>query len=158
HPTALFKHERVSNPEAVGALVRLGEFVRDHGIDAPGPFRAARDLLLCRKPRLLVGEPLSRPDEGTVASARRVALALDGGVLGIQGPPGAGKTFTAARMIVDLIRAGRKVGITAVSHKVIGNLLDEVVRAAAADGTAVRCMHRVSDKSKVPRHGVEEET
>ena len=36
HPTALFKHDRVSNPEAAGALLRLGEFVRDHGIDGPG--------------------------------------------------------------------------------------------------------------------------
>jgi predicted RecB family nuclease len=158
HPTMLFKHERVSNPEAVSAILRLGEFVRDHGIDAPGIYRAARDLLLCRNPRLATGEPVRRPHEDTLASARRVALALDGGVLAIQGPPGAGKTFTGARMIVDLVRAGRKVGITAVSHKVIGNLLEEVVRAAAADGAAIRCMHRVSGKSKVPRQGVDEET
>jgi uncharacterized protein len=158
HPTALFKHEKVSNPEAVGALLRLGEFVRDHGIDAPGFYRAARDLLLCRNPRLANGTTLRRPDEGTVASARRVALSLDGGVLAIQGPPGAGKTFTAARMIVDLVRAKRKVGITAVSHKVIGNLLEEVVRAAAVEGVAVRCMHRTSDKSRAPRQGVDEET
>src|SRR5205823_6662980 len=90
HPTALFKHERVSNPEAVGALLRLGEFVRDHGIDAPGRHRAARDLLLCRTPRLVGGETLRRHAEETVACARRVVLALDGGVLAIQGPPGAG--------------------------------------------------------------------
>jgi uncharacterized protein len=158
HPTALFKHERVSNPEAVGALLRLGEFVRDHGIDAPGRHRAARDLLLCRNPRLVAGETLRRHAEETVACARRVVLALDGGVLAIQGPPGAGKTFTAARMIVDLIRAGKKVGVTAVSHKVIRNLLEEVVRAAAAEGAPVRCMHRVSEKSKAPRPGIDEET
>ena len=35
HPTALFKQDKVSNPDAVNALLRLGEFVRDHGIDAP---------------------------------------------------------------------------------------------------------------------------
>ncbi len=158
HPTALFKHEKISNPEATGALLRLGEFVRDHGIDAPGPHRAARDLLLCFNPRLRTGGSLRRPGENAVDSARRVGIALDGGVLAIQGPPGAGKTFTAARMIVDLVRAGKKVGITAVSHKVIRNLLDEVVRAASASGAPVRCMHRVAEKAKLAPTGIDEES
>jgi uncharacterized protein len=158
HPQALFKHERVSNPDAVNALLRLGEFVRDHGLDGSGPFRAARDLLLRLNPRLIPGNALRLPGESTVASARRVALALDCGVLAIQGPPGAGKTFAGARMIVDLVRAGKKVGVTAVSHKVIRNLLDEVVRAAGEENGRVRCMHRVSEKSRKPAAEIEEET
>jgi len=158
HPTALFKHDNVSNPDAVGAPLRLGEFVRDNGIDGAGLHRAARDLLLRRNPRLVPGATLRSPGESTVASARRVVLALDGGGLAIQGPPGAGKTFTGARMIVDLVRAGKKVGVTAVSHKVIRNLLSEVVRAAAKDNVRVRCMHRVSDKSTNPAAGIDEET
>jgi uncharacterized protein len=158
HPRALFKHDKVSNSDAVNALLRLGEFVRDHGIDTCGPFRAARDLLLRRNPRLEAGTALRLPGESTVASARRVALLLDGGVLAIQGPPGAGKTFTGARMIVDVVRAGRKVGVTAVSHKVIRNLLDEVVRAAAEDKRCVRCMHRRTDKSKTASANIDEET
>ena len=158
HPKALFKHDRVSNPDAVNALLRLAEFVRDHGLDGSGPFRAARDLLLRLNPRLIPGNALRLPGESTVASARRVAVALDRGVLAIQGPPGAGKTFTGARMVVDLVRAGKKVGVTAVSHKVIRNLLDEVVRAAGEENVHVRCMHRVSEKSKNPITGIEEET
>src|SRR5262249_50744231 len=98
HPTAVFKNDNVGNPEAVAALLRLGEFVRDHGIDPPGSHRAARDLLLRGNPRLRAGEVLRRPDELTVDCARRVVLALDGGVLAIQGPPGTGKTYTGARM------------------------------------------------------------
>ena len=158
HPTALFKHDSVTNPDAVNALLRLGEFVRDHGIDGPGPFRAARDLLLHRNPRLFPGTALRKPGESTVACARRVVLALDGGVLPIQGPPGTGKTFTGARMIVDLVRAGKRVGVTAVSHKVIRNLLDEVVRAAAEESAQVRCMHRVSSRSTISAAGIHEET
>lgn len=158
HPKALFRHDKVSNPDAVGALLRLGEFVRDHGIDAPGPFRAARDLLLRRNPRLGPGNALRLEGESTVAAARRVALKLDSGALAVQGPPGAGKTFTGARMIVDLIRAGKKVGVTAVSHKVIRNLLDEVVRAAAEEKVRLRCMHRLTEKSKAPSAGIDEET
>lgn len=34
----------------------------------------------------------------------------------------------------------------------------EVVRAAAVEAVAVRCMHRVSDKSRSPRPGIDEET
>jgi hypothetical protein len=79
HPKALFKHDKVSNPDAVNALLRLGEFVRDHGIDGSGPFRAARDLLLRLNPRLAPGSTLRKLGESAVSSARRVVLGLDGG-------------------------------------------------------------------------------
>src|SRR5262249_5210227 len=44
------------------------------------------------------------------------------------------------------------------SHKVIRNLLDEVIRAAGEESVLVRCMHRVSEKSKNAIAGIEEET
>jgi uncharacterized protein len=159
HPEGLFRHETVVNKEAVESLLRLGELVRDHGLEGAGPHRAARDLLLRMNPRLRNGEALRLPGEDPVASARRAGVALDGGVLAIQGPPGAGKTFTGARMVVDLVRAGMRVGVTAVSHKVIRNLLAEVVRAAAAEGVPLRCLHRAPESSGARRpDGVEEET
>ena len=132
------------------ALFRLGEWVVENGVDAAGPHRAARDLLLCRPPRLRRSSsddaPLHKEGEQIADAARRLALELDGGVLAIQGPPGAGKTYTGARMICDLVRAGKKVGITAVSHKVIRNLLDGVVEAAAEGGLSVRCVQKVGEK------------
>jgi uncharacterized protein len=157
HPAAVFRHETVVNKEAVESLLRLGESVLAHGIEGRGPYRAARDLLLRRNPRLRGETLLREPGEDAVASARRVGLALDGGVLAIQGPPGAGKTYTGARMIVDLVRAGKKVGVTAVSHKVIRNLLDEVVRASEDEGLRVRCLQRVPERSSVPPVGIDEE-
>jgi hypothetical protein len=57
-------------------------------------------------------------------------MSLDRTTLPIQGPPGSGKTYTGARMILDLVASGCRVGVTSNSHKVIGNLLDEVVKAA----------------------------
>lgn len=92
------------------------------------------------------GASLVRGGETTLAAARRLARDLDGGVLALQGPPGAGKTYTGARMICELVHAGKKVGITAISHKVIRNLLDEVVRAAGEEGIEVRCVRKVSGK------------
>ena len=41
-------------------------------------------------------------------------------------------------MILELVRRGRKVGVTANSHKVIGNLLDKVAKEAEAQGEQVR--------------------
>jgi uncharacterized protein len=71
-----------------------------------------------------------RADESDVDAARRLALALDRTVLPIQGPPGAGKTYSGARMICSLLLAGKRVGITANSHKVICNLIEAVYEAA----------------------------
>jgi uncharacterized protein len=86
---------------------------------------------------------LAEGRETTMDAARRLALELDCGVLAIQGPPGSGKTTIGARMILDLVVAGRKVGVTAQSHKVIGKLLDSVAKAAADAGRSVRIGQKV---------------
>ena len=46
--------------------------------------------------------------------------------LSIQGPPGAGKTYTASHLIAALVKDGKTVGITSNSHKAINNLLIKV--------------------------------
>lgn len=144
NPVSVFEHDTVASKGQAESLLRLGEWVAAHGIDAPGEYRAARDLLLRRRPRLRAGTTgaLRGPDEGGVLAARRLALLLDQGALAVQGPPGSGKTFTGARMICDLVASGKRVGVCAVSHKVIVNLLKEVVRAAAEEGVPVRCLRK----------------
>ena len=129
HPPAVFSHELVNARVLAESLVGIGEYVAENAIDGGGAhLLVARDLLLRQRPRT-GGAPLHNDGETTVQAALRVAPLLQGGVLPIQGPPGAGKTFTGARMICALVDAGAKVGITANSHKVIRNLLDEVVQA-----------------------------
>jgi predicted RecB family nuclease len=144
HPTAVFAHSFFSTEEQARSILRVADWIVANGIDAPGDYRAARDLLLAYPPRLRAGNSLARNENETVVQAAcRVVLALDNSVLAIQGPPGAGKTFTGARMICQLVAQGEKVGITAVSHKVIRKLLDEVVDAARQMNVAgVLCAHR----------------
>jgi predicted RecB family nuclease len=138
-PKALIPHEYFSTGVIRASLVRTAEWVLANGLDAPGSRRAALDLLLRRPPRTRTPEPrLQRLDETPLQAACRLALDLDGGTLAIQGPPGSGKTYTAARMIVALVRAGRRVGVTANSHKVIGNALDKIHEAALEAGVPVR--------------------
>lgn len=54
-------------------------------------------------------------------------------------PDGAGKTFTSARMICELVRCGKRVGVTANSHKVIRNVVDATIRAANELGIDLNC-------------------
>lgn len=134
-PTAIVPYDYVGTDVLQDSLVRVGRSVLANGITGAGPNRAARELLLRRAPAVGQGpgEPLRQAGEAALDAGCRLALALDEGCLAIQGPPGSGKTFTGARMIVALVRAGRKVGITANSHKVISHLLDEVAVAAAGE-------------------------
>ena len=94
------------------------------------------------------GASLRRADETSLVAARRLVAALGHGTLAIQGPPGTGKTHTGARMICDLVRAGKRVGVCATSHKVIRNLLDEVVRAGKEADLSPRCHQKVAEPAR----------
>ena len=145
HPKAVFAHTHFGTEEQANSILRLADWIVANGVDGPGDFRAPRDLLLKHPPRLAKGQALAAgTDEIAVDTARTLALALDHSVLPIQGPPGAGKTFIGARMICELVSHGKKVGITAVGHKVIRKLLDEVLHAAREMKLAeVTCAHKM---------------
>lgn len=147
HPKALIPHDIVDSSVLRDSLMRLGTWVAEHGISGPGAFRAARDLLLWQHPHLRDASlsQFLKVGEDVVSVAARAALALDRSVLPIQGPPGSGKTFTGARMIVELVKYGRRVGITAVSHKVITKLLDEVCHAAREAGVQLKAIQKAND-------------
>ena len=144
HPTAVFAYNVYSSDQQSRSILRIADWIAAHGMDGPGDYRAARDLLLRNAPRIGPAQSLARnQNETMVETACRIALALDHSVLPIQGPPGAGKTYTGARMICELVKHGHKVGITAVGHKVIRGLLEEVGRAAVEMNVpGVRCAHK----------------
>ena len=139
-PTSLIPLEYISTKELQNSLNRLAAWVTEHGIDSAGPYRAARNLLMRKPPGVsqppgtnLVGS-YERPDE----AARRLALLLDNSYLAVQGPPGSGKTTVGAEMIADLVAAGKRVGVTATSHKVIGQLLAKTADVAANRALSIR--------------------
>jgi uncharacterized protein len=145
HPEAVYAHDVINTEVLAESLMRLGEYVASHGIEGDGPYQPARDLLLRRGPRL-GGHPIRHEGETTLEAALRVAPLIEGGIFPIQGPPGTGKSYTAARMICALVRTGKRVGITANSHKVIRNLLDGVVEAAGEMGVDVRCIQKIDER------------
>ena len=151
HPGAVFAHQIIDSKVLAEALVRIGEYVADDGMEGDGPYRAARDLLMLAGPRM--GEQgLKGAGETMLEAAIRIAPHLDGGVLPIQGPPGAGKTHIGARMICTLAHAERRIGITANSHKVIRNILDKSIKASDELSVAIQCIQKVSEKqTDLPR-------
>jgi uncharacterized protein len=148
HPRALIPGMPYGPEPMRGALWRLADAVIASGMSGPGPYRAARDLILRRPPRAVLqpdGAPLVRADETPLAAARRIVVNLEDTVLPIQGPPGTGKTYTGARMVLDLVARGRRVGVTAQSHRVIANFLEAVAAAAVEEGASVRIAQRCDD-------------
>ena len=139
-PTALIEPTSRETGVIVGALQRVAQSVTASGIDGDGPYGAARSLLLRREP---ASGPLRRRHEDGLAAALRLATTMDGRCLAIQGPPGSGKTYVGARVAVELIRQGRRVGVCAGSHKAIANLLTAICRHAEAEGVPLRAVQRV---------------
>ena len=137
-PTSLIPHDFVRPTPKPESLQRLARWVLEHGIDGPGEYRAGRDLLMRRAPRAgrRDGQAL-RGDAAAQDAARRLVLALDESYLAIQGPPGSGKSTVGARMIVDLVAEGKRVGVTANSHKVIGELLEKTANVAQERGVQI---------------------
>ena len=62
-----------------------------------------------------------------------------------------GKTYTAAAIIVELLRRGKRVGVTAHSHKVILNLMRRGGRGAGAAGTSSAPLYKVRRATRTIR-------
>jgi len=158
HPTALIPFDIVDSEVLRSSLLRVASAVADSGMVGLGMFQSARDLLLRRGPRSLddMAGPLVGANGCLTESARQLVRSLSSQpcVLPIQGPPGSGKTYSGARMIVELVRDGRRVGITAVSHKVITNLLHEVCRHALEAGVPLRAIQKCNDGDQCRRAAV----
>jgi uncharacterized protein len=194
-PNRVFVRRNVAPGKKPEVLLEIGRWIAEHGVDVPGgEHRAARDLLLRRRPRLVAGSVgLRRADAGParveraaesgarviafgaarsareqrlaariggargdevdaeLLDARRLGFDLDRGVLPNQGPPGTGKTFTGAHMILELVKAGKRIGVSAVSHEVIRNVLRAVCALAEEhEIAAFKCLHRGNPKDGNP--------
>lgn len=109
-------------------------------------YGAAKGLLAKVLPCVQGVEPGSNfvTRESTVEDIASVVAALQESHLVIQGPPGAGKTYTGSHVIVALIRAGFTVGVASNSHKAIHNLLESVVEVAQETGVDFRGFKKVT--------------
>jgi uncharacterized protein len=130
-------------PDALIPAPPIPDWVKREALDrvarsylaGDGRYSALVDLLE-RRP------PPAPPGDDLVAAA----LALEHGYLFVQGPPGSGKTWLGAKAAVALMRAGKRVGVTALSHKAIHKFLHDVEEEAARQGFRFRGLKKCGDE------------
>ena len=128
-PSAIVPGKPRGTDEQRDAIGRVADAV----IDGRAEYAAIRALLERDLPRVRDRQPGARLQTLDLSAQKALVAALDSTYLFVQGPPGSGKTWTGARLIVSLIASGKRVGVAATSHKAINNLLREVEQAAIAE-------------------------
>ena len=149
HPEALIPGGPIDTTVMRESLRRVASAMLTHGIDGPGPARSARQLLARRGPDVAgvtAGVSLRAEGEPTLVAATRLVGGLQNSYLPIQGPPGAGKTYTAATAILERVEAGRRVGITAFTHSAISNLIEAIIKEAEKQGRSPSIVQKITDK------------
>ncbi|MFN6118472.1 MAG: DEAD/DEAH box helicase, partial [Actinomycetes bacterium] len=131
HPTVIVLNDWVDPKPKPAALAGLAAKV----LDDDEPSSSAMALLRREAPRFVPGGgPTAGVFTDDVDDVCRRVLELDHSYLAVQGPPGTGKTFTGAHVVHALVDAGKRVGITAMSHAAIDNLLGEVLKVFEDNG------------------------
>ena len=141
HPSSIFSLTDINPGSKEQAIINLAEWTVDHGMDSDSEtYRAARQLLMNVAPTLIE----ERTDhEDITEKTFDFASKLQNSYLPVQGPPGAGKSFTGSHLIVKLVQEGKKIGITALSHKVISNLLTKVWEVAGEQDLPIQMLQKV---------------
>ena len=80
---------------------------------------------------------------------------LDHSYLCIQGPPGSGKSYTGARVIAELVKEGKRIGITSNSHKAINNLLLGVAVHCRKENIDAKCFATSNTGDELEDAGIE---
>ena len=112
-------------------------------------YKCGLDILENKYPDILQiksGEPIFDENKNLIDEAKNTVQNLNSSYLLVQGPPGAGKTFISAHMILSLIKAGKKVGVTSNSHKAINNLLRQVENLADFEFKGFKKCSKKEDK------------
>ncbi|HEY9085700.1 MAG TPA: TM0106 family RecB-like putative nuclease, partial [Candidatus Tyrphobacter sp.] len=126
------------------SLLRVARSYLDATLERDHP--ALVDVALRRPPRLRDRRPGSvvQPEVPDAPAITRLAQALDGSYLFVQGPPGSGKSTLGAAVILDLLSSGKRIAILANQHKAIHNLLHKIEAEAVLRGRIFRGIQRFS--------------
>ncbi len=144
-PTSLVHFPNFPEGAKLTALCDLADQMLDDDATAVGHAILRNDL-----PKFVPGEG---PEDGRFVGGYEAicewAPYLDRSFVPIQGPPGTGKTFTGAHVIRTLVKAGKRVGVTAMSHHAIDNLMEAVVERFSEEGDELRAVRKAKGGSVV---------
>ena len=150
-PAALTR-DRYFRPAAkASALKDLARQVLEPDVHG-APSRLSMALLRGDEPRFAPGEG---PEGGVfldeLASVYKWVDHLDESFVAFQGPPGTGKTYSGSHIIHHLIMSGKRVGVVAMSHPAIDNLMGATFQVFqdAGDASQLRALRWQDDAEDV---------
>ena len=111
----------------------LNKFIVDYSESKKTKYKCAEDILKNSYPDLIgikAGDAITDIKKDLVEESILAVKKLNSSFLLVQGPPGSGKTYTSAKIILSLLKDNKKVGITSNSHKAINNLLIQIENLA----------------------------
>jgi uncharacterized protein len=120
-------------PMGTGVLVDAVFRFGDSLISADSRYPATESFLSQLPPRLKGREeesPIVPVGNESMEKIIEAIASLDNSYMFVQGPPGAGKTYTGSHVIVSLLKMGYRIGVSSNSHKAINNLLEGIEKVA----------------------------
>ena len=139
------------SPPEIGVLEKaLNKFVIDYINKNGTSYKAIINLLNRGNPDLKnikSGNKLINEDKDITDESVNVIKQMNKTCLSIQGPPGPGKTYTSAKVIIELMKDGKRVGISSNSHPAIKNLLSEIERQAKNEKFEFQGMKKSSNSN-----------
>ena len=142
HPSAIYRFSIVRANELENSSIKVCEDIIANGMKDE-KHKAIKDILLRHLPDSSVSIEIP-PDIETLEHAYKIVDSMSNTYLPIQGPPGAGKSYTGSHLIQHLLKQGKKIGVSAISHKVINGLLTSTKKLI---GDEYPILHKVSDTS-----------
>ena len=145
HLRALIPGTPIPQNKKRAAMERITQAYLEGTLESRSP--ATLQMLLNRAPQLKVAGRI-QPDAVTNETVSHAVQNFKRSYLFIQGPPGSGKTTVGAWTIVDLLQAGKRVGIVAQSHKAVHNLLRKVETIAKERDFRFHGCHKETDATE----------
>lgn len=146
-PSVVVLNEWVSPKPKPAALSEFASRLLNPTATAPG--RVAVALLRRDVPAFVIdGGPPGGVFGDELGEMTGWATQLDHSYVAVQGPPGTGKTYRAAQLARTLIKAGLRVGITAMTHLAIDNVLEEIFAVSTEEELdRLRAVRRAPDNA-----------
>jgi uncharacterized protein len=155
HPYAVQINDFISALPIEKSLLAFAANIIEDGIASKRKFQAGRALLFGSDPQFTGGLSLPGEERSITDKAILFSSTLDQSLLAVQGPPGTGKTYNGAHIICALQKMGKRIGVTAVSHKVIDNLLEWVLKIAAENKQQILVAHCDGDQPDARHAAIE---
>ncbi|MBL6759032.1 MAG: TM0106 family RecB-like putative nuclease [Pelagibacteraceae bacterium] len=129
----------------------LNKFLEDYIINDGKNYKSIMDMLERKCPDIKdikSGSKLINEDEELISQSAEIVKNLNNSYLTIQGPPGTGKTYSSANIIIELMKAGKKVGVTSNSHEAIKTLLIAIEKQAVEQNFDFNGMRKARSSDK----------